>query len=179
MLLLSSCIPAPAQSVSRTMNPGDSLTVNLKFGSLPVSKGELTAQQAFSTVLLNSAQTNQVLAASINKLTSTVEEGMQVAKLTKADVVAKQMGVSKDVLNKAFKRNHTIMLISLIPVLIFALWAMYTFFLKKGIDTWNVISGTALIGVYTVMGSAALYAILSLSINSKYFVIKELMSSLF
>ena len=177
--MLSIFASAQTDNVSKTMNPGEDVTVNVKFDRIRLSQKDLAAQEQLNSLLSNSANTTAVLSESINRLTSAVEQGITQSTLTKADIVSNQLNISKDVLNRAFKRNNTIKLVSLIPALMFMFYALGSFLLQKGLDIKRLTSGTAIMTLYAIIGSGVMYATLSLLINKQYFVIKDLMSVLF
>lgn len=174
LLFCSTCAPAPAQDLSRKVSPNDSLTLTFK-----LTKEENTTQEVLNTLLTNSATTNAVLSTSIEKLTDAVSQGVEQSKLTKMDIVGKQMGVTKETLQKAFKRNNTIILICLIPALLVILYSLWEFLNIKGLDIKNTITGTALMTGYSLLGAGLLYVIISLIFNSQYFTIRSLLSALF
>jgi hypothetical protein len=174
LMMAISCVPLPAQGISRKVSPNDSLTLTFK-----LSKEESVTQTQLNTLLTNSVNTNTVLSASIEKLTDAIEQGIAQGKQTKADIVSTQLGISKETLNKEFKRNNTFILISLLPCLIFVFWAMGSFLLQKGLDIKSLLLGTAVMALYSFIGAGVLYAVLSLVFNSQYFVAKNLMSAIF
>lgn len=179
MAFMLSCFVVPAQeSANKKMSPGDSLTVSVKFERVKISKEEATAQELVSTLLANSAKTTEVLSESINRLTTAVEDGLTLSQQTKADIVGNQLGLTREQINKLYKRNSHILLISLIPALLFICYAL-TLLLRKGLDIKQMIHGTAILGLYAFIGSAVFYAALSLLFNSQYYVVKNLMGMLF
>jgi hypothetical protein len=159
---------------SRTVSTNDSLTLMFK-----LSKDDKIVQNTVATLLTNSVQTNTAVADGLEKLSAVMQEGLELNKQSKLDRIAREMNTNKQSLLKSFKRNGQIMLVALFPMLIFVLWAMYEFIVKKGLDIGKMIIGTALMALYALVGSAALYAVLSLLFNSQYFEIKNLLSTLF
>jgi hypothetical protein len=173
--MLSIFATAQTSNVSRRINPGDSLTVSVKFGDVKFSKEESATQELVNTLLTNSVQTNNQLSSSINKLTSAVEKGIELGQQSKLE----KMGITRETVMKTFKRNNTIKLISLIPALLFVLYAMGSFILQKGLDIKHLLTGTAVMALYALIASGVLYGVLSLVFNQQYFAIKDLMSTLF
>jgi hypothetical protein len=168
-----------SENVSRRLSGNDSVTVSVKFEKVKLTKEESTAQAMINVLLENSTKSSDILFHSINRLTVALEEGIKLNKLTKIDIIAEQMGVTKEVLSKAFKRNNTIKLIALIPALIFIFYAMGSFILQKGLDVKHLLAGTAVMALYSLIGAGVLYAVLSLIFNKQYFVVKDLMSAIF
>jgi hypothetical protein len=176
--LLSTFAISAQDSANKKMSPGDSLTVSVKFERVKLSKEDVTAQELVSTLLANSAKTTEVLSESINRLTTAVEDGLTLSQQTKADIIANQLGITREQINKVYKRNGTILLLSLIPALMFVFYSL-TLLFRKGLDIKSFISGTAMLGLYAFIGSAVFYAVLSLVFNQQYFVVKNLMNMLF
>ena len=92
--------------LSQKVGSGDSVTVHMNF--------ESSTQQVVTQMLENNNKVTTVLSESMAQLTTAIQEGIEQTKLTKMDVVAKQMGVDRYVLQKSFKRNNTIILICLL-----------------------------------------------------------------
>jgi hypothetical protein len=169
-----------SENVSSTLNPwNDSVTVSVKFERVKLSKEESVAQEQINTLLINSAKTTDQLTNSLNKLTTTIEQGIMLSQQTKLDLISSQMGVPPESLKRAFKRNNTFKLVALIPALICIFWAMGSFLFQKGLDVKALLAGTAVVALYSFIGSGILYAVLSLVFNKQYFVVKDLMSALF
>ena len=170
-LLFVTSTVLPQDSKSRTVSPSDSLTLTVK-----LSKDEKAVQNA---LLDNVAQTNTTLSESIEKLASVAQEGLELSKTSKLDKVATQMGTDRQTILKSFKRNGKLILISALPSLIFVFWAMGSFVLKKGLDVGKLLTGTAVMALYALIGSCVLYIVLTLIFNNQYFEIKSLLSTLF
>jgi|WetSurMetagenome_2_1015567.scaffolds.fasta_scaffold58587_3 hypothetical protein len=178
-MLLPLLLMGSSSTISQRMSPGDSMTVHVNFEPVKLSKDETNTQQIVNTMLENNTNATVVLSNSLVRLTEAVEQGIADSKLTKMDIVANQLGVNKDVLRKAFKRNNTIILLCLIPALLIILYTLYEFINIKGLDVKKTITGTALLTVYSLLGAGLLYVITSLIFNQQYFVIKNLLSALF
>lgn len=179
MLLLSTLIlNGQSENITKTMGPNDSLTVNVKFEKVKLSKEETTVQEQINTLLVNSVNTTNGLASGIDRLTTALEKNVELSRMTKADIVANQLGITPTVINKAYKKNNKLLLVSLLPGLVFVFWSLTTLF-KKGLDLKTFLHASALLGLYSLFGCGILYAVLSLVFNQQYFVIRNLMSSLF
>jgi DNA-binding phage protein len=165
------------QTVSRTMNAGDSLTVNVKFEKAKLTPDETTAQQQVNTLLTNATNTNSVLATSIDQLTNSVKQGLDLARETKVDRVATQLSITREDVYKSLKRNNVYKLFGLIPFLIVVTWALLAFLMKKGLDISNALKGTSLVAVLALFGAVTIYYTLTLIFNSNFFLIKGLMFS--
>jgi hypothetical protein len=177
--MLSIFATAQPDQVSKKVNQSDSLNVTVRFEKMKLSKEDATAQELVSTLLNNSVKTNDQLSTSLNKLTSAVEKTIEMGQKSKIEIIAANLNTTKAAIEKSFKRNGNILLISLLPALIFVMWAMGSFLFQKGLDVKNLLTGTAVMALYALIGSAILYAILSLVFNQQYFVVKNLMSTLF
>jgi hypothetical protein len=177
--MLSIFVQAQPDKVSKRITPGDSLSVTVKFEKMKLSKEESAAQELVSTLLTNSVQTNNQLSSSINRLTMAVEQGIELSRQSKIDVVASNLNTTRAKIEKSFKRNNILELVSLIRALIFVFWAMGSFLMQKGLDVKALLTGTAVMALYALIGSVILYAVLSLIFNQQYFVVKNLMSTLF
>lgn len=171
-------VSAQSDNISKTMSPNDSVTVSVKFERVKLPDEEIT-KQVLLLNMENSVKTTEVLAANINKLTTVLEQTAEIASLTKADIVAKQLGLDLKDFNKYYQRNNTFILISLLPTLVIAFWSMSQFLMQKGLDVKHLLAGTAVLTLYGLLASGVLYAVLSLIFNKQYFVIKDLMSALF
>jgi len=167
------------ENISRLMSPGDSLTVNVKFERVKLSKDELTVQDQINTLLINSVKTTDMLAEGINRLTSALEQNVQLSQLSKADIVADQLGIERKEFNKYYKRNNTFLLICLLPMLLLSMYAMVKFSRQRGLDIKHLIAGTAVMALYGILLSGVLYVFLSLIFNKEFFIIKNLMASMF
>ena len=172
-------INGQSENVSRTMGSGDSLQINVKFEKVKLSKEESTAQELVNTLLLNSVRTTENLSTNINRLTTAVEQGITLSQQTKLDIVITQLGLTQAGVEKLFKRNNTFKLVALIPSLLFIFYAMTQFLTQKGLDIKHLLAGTAVMALYSLIGSAVLYAVLSLIFNKQFFVVKDLMSAIF
>lgn len=167
------------ENISRLMSPGDSLTVNVKFERVKLSKDELTIQDQVNTLLINSVKTTDMLAEGINRLTSALEQNVQLSQLSKADIVADQLGIEKEEFNKYYKRNNTFLLICLFPMLLLSMYAIVKLSTQRGLDIKHLIAGTAVMALYGILLSGVLYVFLSLIFNKEFFIIKNLMTSMF
>jgi len=165
------------QTVSRTMTTGDSLTVNVKFNKAEISAEQTTTQQQVNALLANTASTNSVLAGSIDQLTNSVKQGLDLARETKVDRVATQLSITREDVYKSLKRNNIYKLFGLIPFLIVVFWALYSLLTQKGLEIANALKGTALVAVLALLGAFTIYYTLTLIFNNMFFLIKGLMFS--
>jgi NACalpha-BTF3-like transcription factor len=160
-----------AQDVNRTVSKGDSINVSIKF------KGETTTQQQInSTLLNNAANTNATLATSIVDLTSSIKQGLDLARETRIEKVAQQLNISKEDIYKALKRNNTYKLVGLIPSILVIFYALYSL-LIKGADLNNALKGAGMVAILVFLLSIALYFGLTLIFNNEFFLIKGLLFS--
>jgi hypothetical protein len=170
-MLMVVFVQAKTIESTQVVNRGDSLTVHMQF--------ESSTQKVVDQMLENNTLVTTVLSNSLQDLTVAIKQGIEQSKLTKMDIVANQLGVSKDVLRKAFKRNNTIILLCLIPALLVIIYSLAQFLRIKGLDVKKKITSTALMTVYSLLCAGLLYVIASLIFNQQYFVIKNLLSALF
>jgi hypothetical protein len=164
-------------SVSKKVKDGESMTVNVKFGDIPLSPSQVTKQQ--NALFENSIKTTETLSTNIQELTLALQQGILVARQSKIDKVADQLNVNEAVIFKALKKNNIFKIIALIPTLVFVLWAMGKFLLVRGLEISKAIKGTLLMAVYAGIFSVTLYFVLSLIFNSQFFMIKELITSFY
>jgi hypothetical protein len=177
--MLSMFVMAQADNVTRRINPGDSLSVTVKFEKVKLSKDESAAQDALNALVSSSMITSGELARSLNHLTNVLEDNLKLSQIKKVEIVAQQAGISVDKLKQLYNRNSTLKLIALVPTLVILFWAMGQFLLMKRLDIKQALLGTAIVTLYGCIGSVVLYVVLSLIFNHQYFVIKDLMSALF
>jgi hypothetical protein len=179
VLGLACCVPLPAQNVSKTIGQNDSVNVTVKFEKIKLSKEETTAQAELNALLSNSLTTTGELSRSVDRMSTAIEENIKLNKVSKTEMVANQIGVTIEKVKHSFKLNAILLLLSLIPTLIIVFWAMLQFLTTKGLDIGKALAGTAIVALYGLIGSVVLYFVTSLIFNSQYFVIKDLMRSMF
>jgi hypothetical protein len=179
MGFLLSCFLAQAQEVSKQLRPGDSVKVTVKFEKAKLTKDETDATVALNALISNSMVTTGNLSKNLDHLATVFEDNLKLVQRSKTVRVAEQLGITQKIINNGYKRNTTFLLISCIPVLLIAFWAMGSFLLQKGLDVKHLLQGTATMALYALLGSGALYVVLSLLFNRQYFMIKDLMASMF
>jgi DNA-binding phage protein len=156
------------------MSPGDNVTVNLKFGKLPLTSPE--TQPQLKSLLNRSVETTEVLSSSIVQLTTVLNEGIQLNKESKLDKLAKQSGMTKNDIYKAYSRNNHFKLLAVALAFLTTLYAICKLVFTKGLDVDRWMKGTALLALYAIVGAILLYATLSLLFNSQLFTIKEILT---
>ena len=167
------------EEISKRVSPNDSLNVTVKFEKVKLSQQETTAQAELNALLSNSLTTTGVLSRSVDRLATAVEENMKLSRISKTELVAHEIGVSPDRVKQAFRLNSTFKLISLIPIAIIIMISFYKFLVIKDLDVKSAIQGTTIMTIYGLVGAIVLYMLLSLIFNNQYFVIKDLMRSMF
>ena len=165
--------------ISKKMAPNDSLNVTVKFEKVKLTKEDNDATTALNALISNSMQTTADLSNSFRHLTSVLETNLSIMQKSKTQRVAELLSIKESDVRKFYKRKTTYMLIALIPVLLIAFGSVIRFFFEKGLDVKHFLAGTAVMALCGLLGSAALYGILSLVFNQQYFIIKDLMNSMF
>jgi uncharacterized membrane protein YwzB len=177
--LMMSIFLAQAQEVSKRLSPGDSVKVTVKFEKAKLTKDETDATVALNSLIANSMVTTGNLSKNLDHLATVFEDNLKLVQRSKTVRIAEQLGITQETINRDYKRNTTFLLVSCIPVLCIAFWAMGSFLMQKNLDIKHLLQGTAIMALYGILGSGALYIVLSLIFNRQYFVIKDLMTSMF
>lgn len=160
------------ENIQKKLPNTDSLTVNVKFEKVSLSKEQSKQNLELNSLLTRSVETIETLSSSINKFTLLAEESLDLAKTTKKELLAKELGISKEEIDKAFKTNGIFLGISLLIMLVIVLRSLISA-LRKGVNIDTAIRGSVFLILYGGIFALLFYIITTLLFNQNYFIIKQ------